>query len=404
MSAAPPFSNANDSPAIELVDVTKRYGEVTALASFNLDIHDGELLVLLGPSGCGKSTILKIIAGLEDATEGDVYIKGRLASYTRPRQRDVAMVFQNYALYPHMRIRENIGFPLRVRGLARTLIADRVAAVARQLGLDSQLEKYPEQLSGGQRQRVALGRAIIRDPVAFLMDEPLSNLDALLRVQMRTELLTLHRTLGRTTVYVTHDQVEAMTMATRIVVMDVGVIQQIGSPREVYSRPANTFVASFVGSPQMNLLRGEIAPGAGAPTFRGAVEVPLHGHEAPVGPATLGIRPEDLIVGDPTTSPAATGVVELIEPVGSDTFLRVGIGQGISVTARVRADSSIREGDSVGLAFPLEHVHLFDAGGVRIEDREPATQALAPRAPMKEVDETGTITTSPSVSWAVKEE
>ena len=390
-------------PAIELVDVTKRYGEVTALSSFSLDIFDGEMLVLLGPSGCGKSTILKIIAGLEDATEGDVYINGKLASYTRPRQRDVAMVFQNYALYPHMRIRDNIGFPLRVRGVKREAINDVVTRVARQLGLEAQLEKFPEQLSGGQRQRVALGRAIIRDPVAFLMDEPLSNLDALLRVQMRTELLELHRTLGRTTVYVTHDQVEAMILATRIVVMDVGVIQQVGSPTDVYARPANTFVAAFVGSPQMNLLSGEADRGPESAVFRGVVDIGLGGLKAPSGPVTIGIRPEDIVIEASAEGQSISGLVELIEPVGSDTFLRIGIGEGVAITARVRADSSVQEGDQVGLGFPLEHLHLFDAGGVRVPRPDETSQGLAPEPPAKEVDG-ATNQGSPVVSLAGKEE
>ena len=262
-AAAP--SAAETPYAIELVGVTKRYSTVTALSDISLEIEPAEFVVLLGPSGCGKSTILKIIAGLEDATTGEVYINGKLANYVRPKERDVSMVFQNYALYPHMTVETNVGFPLKMRGTKKAEVARRVGEIAELLELSDQLKKYPEQLSGGQRQRVALGRAIIRDPVAFLMDEPLSNLDALLRVQMRSELLKLHRRVGKTTVYVTHDQVEAMTMADRIVVLKAGVIQQVGSTHEVYSRPANTFVATFVGSPQMNLFAGRVEGSAASP-------------------------------------------------------------------------------------------------------------------------------------------
>jgi ABC-type sugar transport system ATPase subunit len=402
-AASDPVLERDDTPAIELVEVTKRYGEVIALSSLSLEVVDGEMLVLLGPSGCGKSTILKIISGLEGATEGDVYIKGRLASYTRPRERDVAMVFQNYALYPHMRIRDNIGFPLRVRGMDRSDIYAQVAKVARQLELERQLEKYPEQLSGGQRQRVALGRAIVRDPVAFLMDEPLSNLDALLRVQMRTELLELHRRLGRTTVYVTHDQVEAMTMATRIVVMDLGVVQQIGSPMEVYARPANTFVAAFVGSPQMNLLTGEMSRAGGAARFDGAVSVELGDRPLPAGPATIGIRPEDVAV---VRSDEATiaGRVEIVEPIGSDTYLKVRLAAGIPMTARVRPDTAWREGDQVGLRLPIDALHLFDGDGRRLPAEPVPHEPVTAPAPMKEAHEQIAVTTSPSTGWATEEE
>ena len=255
---AAPAAADPTQPAIELVAVSKRYGSVVALKDVDLEIGQGEFLVLLGPSGCGKSTLLKLIAGLEDLTDGEVYIGGRLANYLRPGDRDVAMVFQNYALYPHMTVRDNLGFPLKMRKRPKAEVAERVATAANLLQLTTQLDKYPDEMSGGQRQRVALGRAIVREPLAFLMDEPLSNLDALLRVQMRTELLRLHRRVGRTTVYVTHDQVEAMTMADRVVVMQAGVIQQVGKPADVYRHPANLFVATFVGSPPMNLFAGQL--------------------------------------------------------------------------------------------------------------------------------------------------
>jgi multiple sugar transport system ATP-binding protein len=363
-------------PAIELIAVSKRYGAVQALASVDLDIGDGEFLVLLGPSGCGKSTLLKIIAGLEDPTEGEVYIGGRLANYLRPGERDVAMVFQNYALYPHMTVETNLGFPLRMRRRPKDEVSRQVAEVATLLGLSDKLAKYPDELSGGQRQRVALGRAIIREPVAFLMDEPLSNLDALLRVQMRTELLRLHKRVGRTTVYVTHDQVEAMTMADRIVVLRDGVVQQVGSTAEVYGRPANRFVATFVGSPPMNLFRGRLAAADGALAFVGPVRVPLT-RPAPTaasdGELTLGVRPEAIELVGERDPGALPGVVELIESVGADQYLSVSLGPEARAIARVGADRIFAEGARVHVRFAPSGIHLFDADGDRIvREAEPA--------------------------------
>jgi len=363
-------AEAPDTPfAIELVGLHKRYGALNVLDSVDLDIEPGEFVVLLGPSGCGKSTILKIIAGLEDATGGEVYIKGRLANYIRPKDRDVSMVFQNYALYPHMTVAKNIGFPLKMRGAKGSAVATRVAEIAALLELTEQLEKYPEQLSGGQRQRVALGRAIIRDPVAFLMDEPLSNLDALLRVQMRSELLTLHRRVGKTTVYVTHDQVEAMTMADRIVVLRSGVVQQVGKTREVYSRPANTFVATFVGSPPMNLFSGRIDRQGSKMALAGVVRVDLDG--APPLPdgtqVTLGIRPEDIRIR-PSTSPDVDVVatIRLIEDVGAEDFVTVD-ASGVRCIVRTTDQGMLVEGAEVGLALDRDAFHLFDEDGIRIE-------------------------------------
>jgi ABC-type sugar transport system ATPase subunit len=336
--------------------------------SVDLDIEDGEFLVLLGPSGCGKSTLLKIVAGLEDPSDGEVYIGGRLANYLPPGKRDVSMVFQNYALYPHMTVETNLGFPLRMRHQPKDVVARRVGEVAVLLELSDQLAKYPDQLSGGQRQRVALGRAIIREPVAFLMDEPLSNLDALLRVQMRTELLRLHRRVGRTTVYVTHDQVEAMTMADRIVVMRHGVVQQIGTTSQVYGRPTNRFVATFVGSPPMNLFTGRLVSDGDGRRFDGevAVALPQPGRiSIPDGEVTLGVRAEkvDIVAeGEPGAIPA---VVELVESVGADQYVAVSIGSAAAVI-RVGADVPVTDGGRVHLRLAPGGIHLFDAAGDRV--------------------------------------
>jgi ABC-type sugar transport system ATPase subunit len=370
-SSPGPLASAESPYAIELVGITKRYGTTTALTDINLEIEPGEFLVLLGPSGCGKSTILKIVAGLEDATEGEIYINGKLANYVRPKERDVSMVFQNYALYPHMTVETNLGFPLKMRGVRKAEVAAEVARIGELLELSDQLSKYPEQLSGGQRQRVALGRAIIRQPVAFLMDEPLSNLDALLRVQMRSELLKLHRRVGKTTVYVTHDQVEAMTMANRIVVLKLGIIQQVGTTNEVYARPANTFVATFVGSPQMNLFQGTIGSLEGKPAFAGPVTVPLDGRWPGLAAGrevTLGVRPEDIVFDRPTEHGTPTGTVELVEAVGAENYVSVALGNGVTCMVRTSGKVVIAESEHVHLRFPPEGIHLFDEAGVRIRE------------------------------------
>ncbi|HVT52830.1 MAG TPA: sn-glycerol-3-phosphate ABC transporter ATP-binding protein UgpC [Dongiaceae bacterium] len=354
-------------PAIELIDVGKHYGSVSVLTGVNLAIADGEFIALLGPSGCGKSTLLKLIAGLEELSGGEIYVGGQLANYLKPSDRDVAMVFQNYALYPHMTVRENIGFPLKMRGLAKEAIGEKVQAAAAFLQLGAQLDRFPDELSGGQRQRVALGRAIVREPLAFLMDEPLSNLDALLRVEMRTELVRLHKRVGRTTIYVTHDQVEAMTMANRIVLMHKGVIQQVGTPSEVYSRPANTFVATFVGSPPMNLFQGRVDSAGGCRKFVGAFELPLDGIAASEGTATLGIRPEQVQIV-PTDTPQALGAtVELVERVGADSFVVSQIADGVTINARVDGARQVREGDRVAVRLPAAELRLFDAAGRAVD-------------------------------------
>jgi ABC-type sugar transport system ATPase subunit len=368
--AAPGQNPGADPFAIELLGVAKRYGDFSALQNIDIDIAPGEFLVLLGPSGCGKSTLLKIIAGLEDASDGEIYINGRLANYLPPKERDVAMVFQNYALYPHMTVETNIGFPLAMRRHKKAAVAERVREVAALVGLTEHLSKYPDQLSGGQRQRVALGRAIIREPVAFLMDEPLSNLDALLRVQMRSELLKLHKRVGRTTIYVTHDQVEAMTMADRIVILRDGIVQQIGTPHEVYDIPANTFVAMFVGSPPMNLLAGRLTASDGGRRFVGPATVELEGLGSfdVLGndEIMLGIRPENIELAGANEPATIPGTVELVEAVGSDSFLSVAIADDVSVMVRVSADTRVEEGERVSLRFPPRRIRLFDANGERV--------------------------------------
>ena len=371
MNKSDQASQVDSDFAIELVEVIKQFGDNIVLHGISLDIPSGEFLVLLGPSGCGKSTILKIISGLEDATQGEVYIQGRLVNYVAPKERDVAMVFQNYALYPHMTVERNIGFPLEMRRIHKNEVHEKVVAVATLLEIEEFLSKYPDQLSGGQRQRVALGRALIRDPIAFLLDEPLSNLDALLRVQMRDELLKFHRQIGRTIVYVTHDQVEAMTMADRIVVLKRGVVQQVGKPKEVYMHPANTFVATFVGSPQMNLLTGVINSSANGLDFVGPITVSL-GRRFQVSEeaaeVSLGIRPEDVEIVHEGDGGVISGNVMLVESIGSDTFLGIEIAEGIFIKARVPADLHVNEGENVHLKFKEISIHLFNSDGLRIPE------------------------------------
>ncbi len=367
VSSPSPAAPGDEGPAIELVEISKQYDRTRALRSVDLEIERGEFLVLLGPSGCGKSTLLKIIAGLEDPSQGEVYINGRLANYVRPKDRDVSMVFQNYALYPHMTVGTNLGFPLKMRKRPADEVVARVREVAAMLELSDQLDRYPDQLSGGQRQRVALGRAIIRQPVAFLMDEPLSNLDALLRVQMRTELLRLHRRVGRTTVYVTHDQVEAMTMADRIVVLRDGVVQQVGTTDEVYGTPANRFVATFVGSPPMNLFPGRIvARDGGASWFEGGISFALAGRQAPADDVTLGVRAEALTVVGPGEAGAIEATVDLVESVGADAYLSVTTDNGTNAIVRVESGSGVHEGQRILVRLDPASIHLFDADGNRV--------------------------------------
>jgi ABC-type sugar transport system ATPase subunit len=353
--------------SIELIEVTKRYGDHTAVNSVDLTIPGGKFTVLLGPSGCGKSTLLRMIAGIETVTSGEVYIGGQLANYLRPKSRNVAMVFQNYALYPHMTVQENIGFPLttgRGRHQRKAVVEERVREVAEFVELADQLHKYPDQLSGGQRQRVALARAVIREPGAYLMDEPLSNLDALLRVQMRTELLKLHRRVARTFVYVTHDQTEAMTMADQVVVMRNGVVQQIGAPEDLYNAPANTFVATFIGAPQMNVFDGILTDHHGARTFTCDTPISVDAllpADMPPGNMSIGVRSEDILVCASSDEGAIPGMVDLAETIGPDTYLTVDLAGSRPVTVRVATDDKVAEGEAIALKFRPGRVHFFDA-------------------------------------------
>jgi multiple sugar transport system ATP-binding protein len=336
-----------------------------AVDTLDLAAADGEFLVLVGPSGCGKSTILRMIAGLEQPTAGTVRIGDRRVNDDPPRDRDIAMVFQNYALYPHMTVRENLAFALTLRRRPPAEIDARVRSAAALLDLDAVLDRKPGQLSGGQRQRVAVGRAIVRQPQVFLFDEPLSNLDAKLRVQMRRELAALRRRLGTTTIYVTHDQVEAMTLGDRIVVLRGGVVQQVAAPLALYRRPANAFVATFVGSPPMNLVRGAVARDGG-PSFvadAGSFRLALGNGVGPPLPADvpvlLGIRPEDLRLGAPGTGVDAR--IEEIEPLGSETVVSLAAGT-VALTARLDGLAAVRRGDAVGLSVAPAALHWFDAG------------------------------------------
>ncbi len=329
---------------IVLNSVRKAFGEVVIIPSIDLEIGDGEFVVFVGPSGCGKSTLLRLIAGLEDVTSGRVEIDGVDMTNTPPAKRGLSMVFQSYALYPHMSVRGNIGFGLKMAGEAPDVIRQKVEKAAATLNLTAYLDRKPRQLSGGQRQRVAIGRAIVREPKGFLFDEPLSNLDAALRVQMRLEITQLHQTLKTTMIYVTHDQVEAMTMADKIVVLNAGNVEQVGAPLELYNNPANLFVAGFIGSPRMNFLKDAAA--------------------AKYGAATVGIRPEHL--GVTRDGGEWRGVIGIAEHLGSDTFLHVdaeGIGR---ITARAPGELGLGAGDRIGLTPRPDRLHRFDANGKAI--------------------------------------
>ncbi|MEB3021955.1 ABC transporter ATP-binding protein [[Mycobacterium] crassicus] len=347
--------------------VTRRYpgAERPALDALDLSVDDGEFMVLVGPSGCGKTTTLRMLAGLEPVDAGRIYIGSDDVTETDPGHRDIAMVFQNYALYPHMTVAQNLGFALKVAKTPKADIRTRVVQAARLLGLEAHLDRKPKDLSGGERQRVAMGRAIVRRPQVFLMDEPLSNLDAMLRVQTRNQVAELQRRLEITTVYVTHDQVEAMTMGDRVAVLCDGVLQQCATPRELYRRPANVFVAGFIGSPAMNLFT--------LPVVDGAVSLGGHALALPREIASsrdelaMGVRPEHLVLDDD----GFAFDVDFVEELGADTYLYGGItesegGARRPVTARVAGDNSVRRGDQVRLRPDPEHVHFFGADGVRL--------------------------------------
>jgi multiple sugar transport system ATP-binding protein len=336
----------------------KSYGSVEVIHGLDVDIADGEFVVLVGPSGCGKSTLLRMIAGLESISSGTIHIGERLVNNLPPAERDIAMVFQNYALYPHKTVGANMAFSLRMRRMDKAEIKERVDRAAEVLGLTPYLDRYPRALSGGQRQRVAMGRAIVRDPQVFLFDEPLSNLDAKLRVQMRTEIRELHLRLKTTTVYVTHDQIEAMTMADKIVVMQNGHIEQIGSPLEVYDTPANVFVAGFIGSPSMNMLEAVVRRGDGGLVAEvGQTRMPLAGHEALEDgrEIILGVRPEHLV----QTEGGLRGKIAVVEPTGSETHVIVR-SESRELVAVVRERRDYRPGQDIILGADPATVHVFD--------------------------------------------
>jgi len=346
---------------VSIRGVRKAFGTTQILHGVNVEVDDGEFAILVGPSGCGKSTLLRMIAGLENINRGEIAIGGRVVNTMPPKERDIAMVFQNYALYPHMTVRDNMAFSLMLAKAPKAVIAQKVGRAADILGLDQLLDRFPRQLSGGQRQRVAMGRAIVRDPQVFLFDEPLSNLDAKLRVQMRGEIKDLHQRLGTTTIYVTHDQIEAMTMADKIVVMQGGHVEQIGAPLDLYDRPANMFVAGFIGSPAMNFLKGRIEGGA----FRvGGLSLPLPDTRgAPEGtPVVYGIRPEHWRL-DSTGVPA---VVRLVEPTGSETQVVAEV-EGTRVVCAFRERVLQHPGEILHMTPDPGCVHLFDdATGIRL--------------------------------------
>ncbi len=350
--------------------MSKRFGDELALDGLTLEVQDGEFFVLLGPSGCGKTTALRITAGLEEPSEGSIYIGGRLVNEVSPKDRDLAMVFQNYALYPHMNVYDNLAFGLRMRQQTRAEIDQLVRDAATALGIETLLERKPGQLSGGQRQRVALGRAIVRRPQVYLMDEPLSNLDAKLRVSTRAELVKLHRRLGTTVLYVTHDQVEAMTMGQRMAVLHQGVLQQVDTPQEVYRRPANRFVAEFIGSPAMNFLDAEATQEDGRTGLRtadGFVELPTSLWTALQATATkrvvLGIRAEHLMATSSENERIAAafrGTVDLVESLGSEQYITASL-EHASLVFRLSAEVRAEPGANVRLAVFPEHLHMFDA-------------------------------------------
>jgi sn-glycerol 3-phosphate transport system ATP-binding protein len=348
---------------VKIAGIRKSFGDVAVLHGIDAAIADGEFMVLLGPSGCGKSTLLRIVAGLETQSAGDISIAGRVVNDVEPKDRNIAMVFQNYALYPHLSVYDNMAYGLRVRGTPKPEIERRVQEAARILELAPLLARKPRQLSGGQRQRVAMGRAIVRDPQVFLFDEPLSNLDAKLRVQMRIEIKRLHQSIRTTSIYVTHDQVEAMTLADRLIVMNAGNAEQIGAPLEVYERPASVFVAGFIGAPAMNLLRARIEGGRAR---SGAALLPLPPASAGLAESreiVWGVRPEHVeLASGPGDAEVA---VDLVEALGADTLVHARLADGGPLTLRLPGTTKVRERDRLTLRLPPEAIHVFDAGTSR---------------------------------------
>ncbi|ANM06773.1 sn-glycerol-3-phosphate ABC transporter ATP-binding protein (plasmid) [Rhizobium phaseoli] len=356
--------------AVSVKDLKIAYGDHTVIEKMSIDIAPREFLVLLGPSGCGKSTLLNAIAGLQDITAGEVWISGKNVSWAEPKDRGIGMVFQSYALYPRMSVRKNLSFGLRVAGLPKAEIEERVARTAALLRLDTLLDRRPAELSGGQRQRVAIGRALVREVDVFLFDEPLSNLDAKLRNELRVEIKKLHQRLGNTMIYVTHDQVEALTLADRIAIMRDGVIQQLASPAEIYRRPANLFVASFIGAPAMNFVEGRIERGDSALIFRSkglAVDLSSYPFQeaAAEGPATLGFRPEHLVLDGAGGLPTIPGRVSVVEPMGSDAVVWFDWADQ-SLSLRLMGDVALQPGDAVAPGLDIAKASLFGADGARL--------------------------------------
>jgi multiple sugar transport system ATP-binding protein len=362
-----PAAEAAIAPSVSVRDLRISYGAIDVIKDLQLDIAPGEFLVLLGPSGCGKSTLLNAIAGLTEASDGEIWISGKNVTWSEPKDRGIGMVFQSYALYPQMTVERNLSFGLRVARHSKDDIAKRVSRAAEVLQIEPLLGRKPANLSGGQRQRVAIGRALVRDADVYLFDEPLSNLDAKLRVDLRVEIKRLHQRLGNTMIYVTHDQIEALTLADRIAVMKDGIIQQLDDPLTIYNRPKNLFVAGFIGSPAMNCIAGEIAKGTGGLCFRGGgIEVALAGYEtqAPlsVGQGViLGLRPEHIALEPPEGStPVLQAQVELDEPMGADSLVWLRLGE-TSLSARCTSDRRYRAGTSVQIGVDLSKASLFDA-------------------------------------------
>jgi len=352
---------------VKISNVRKAYGDFDVMHGIDIDVAAGEFVVLVGPSGCGKSTLLRMIAGLERISGGTISIAGKVVNDLQPRERDIAMVFQNYALYPHMTVAENMSFSLRLQRLGKEEIRAGVARAAEILDLSKLLDRYPRQLSGGQRQRVAMGRAIVRNPRVFLFDEPLSNLDAELRVSMRAQIKELHQRLGTTMIYVTHDQIEAMTMADKIVVMRNGRVEQMGPPLDLYDRPANRFVAGFLGSPSMNFLAGNLQRGAFVPQSGQAVSLPDGYADMDGRKVLLGVRPEHVQIVDRAQPGVIPADVALIEPTGLDTLVVVRNTRD-EITASYRGRAAVRVGETIGLALDPAHLHVFDQSSLsRIE-------------------------------------